>query len=107
MGAGGIMAAFNFDATELASFFVAIFGFAIICYLYFFKKKKPSKLEKGAARMLLLIFLFIFLNRLFTNAEAIAYKPFFNMLEHLSSLAAGVIAVMLSWSGIKGDKNRK
>lgn len=102
------MPIYNFDTTELISFFVAIIGLAIIIYAYFFKQSKQGRLlDKFSVRLMFLIFLFIVSNRFFTNIEAVAYKVIFNLIEHLSSLAAGLTAIVFSWNGIRGGKNRK
>lgn len=98
-----------FDVTELISFAIAFAALIIIVFLYFFKK--PSKEEKELLdrqykSLIFLIFLFIFLNRFFTNVEAIAYKQFFNLLEHLSSLIASIIAVRLSYMIMRSGPNR-
>ena len=105
----------NFDTTELVSFFIAFIAMIIIIYLFFLignkskkiNKKTDKQLDKYSIRLVFFIFLFIFLNRFFTNVEAIAYKTVFNLLEHLSSLAAGLTAIVFSWNGIRGGKNRK
>lgn len=97
-----------FDGTELISFAVAFIALVVIIYLYFLKK--PSKqvkahLGRQSKNLIFLIFLFIFFNRFFTNVEAIAYKELFNLLEHLSSLTASLIALRLSWMVMKGGSN--
>ena len=102
------MPIYNFDTTELVSFFAAIIGLAIIIYAYFLKKSRQgTSLDKNSVRLMLIIFLFIVSNRFFTNIEAVAYKVQFNLIEHLSSLAAGFTAIVFSWKAIGGGKNRK
>ena len=99
---------FKFDLTEFISFIAVSIGLIIILYSYFFKKPKNSSnqlLDKHSVRIMLIIFLFIFFNRLFTNVEALAYKSFFNLLEHLSSSMAGIMSMILSWSVFRGVKN--
>jgi len=95
------MAIYKFDTSELISFIAAFIGLLVIAYIYFFKQKKEKKSMlsyKSPVKMMRLIFLFLFINRLFTNVEAIAYKDFFNLLEHLSSLTMGVAAIIFSWN---------
>ena len=95
------MAIYKFDTSELISFIAAFIGLLVIAYTYFskhfFRQKIP--LYKSPVKLMLIIFLLIFLNRFFTNIEAIAYKDFFNLLEHLSSLTMGVTAIIFSWKG--------
>ena len=95
------MASFVFDASEFTSLIVASIGLLIIIYFYFFKKVKEDKKTLIDVRLILIIFILLFLNRFFTNIEALAYKPFFNLLEHISSALAGVIGVILGWKGFK------
>ena len=95
------MVSFVFDASEFMSLIVASIGLLIIIYFYFFKKVKEDKEALIDVRLILIIFIFLFLNRFFTNIEALAYKHFFNLLEHTSSALAGIAAVTLSWKGFK------
>ena len=95
------MVSFAFDISEFISLIVTSIGFLIIIYLYFFKNIKEDKDGLFDVRLMLIIFLFLFLNRFFTNIEALAYKPLFNLLEHISSSLAGLAAVMLGWKGFK------
>jgi len=95
------LAIFVFDTTEFISLIVASIGFLIIIYLYFFKNIKEEKYGLLDVRLMLIIFVFLFLNRLFTNLEALYYKEFFNYLEHVSSGLAGYTAILLSWKGFK------
>lgn len=95
------MVIFNFDATEFISLFVASIGFLIIISIYFFKGINKEKEDLLDIRLIFIIFLFLFLNRLFTNIEALFYKEFFNLLEHLSSALAGIAAIILGWKGFK------
>jgi len=92
---------FAFDVTEFISLIVAFIGLLIIIYLYFFKNVKEDKDGLLDLRIMLIIFILIFLNRFFTNIEALYYKEFFNLLEHSSSALGGVAAVLLGWKGYK------
>ena len=97
------MAIYVFDTSEFISLIAAFIGLLVIAYLYFFRHAKRNKsFNKSSVQLMFLIFLFVFFNRFFTNVEALAYKSFFNLLEHLSSLAASCIAVVFSWKGIEG-----
>lgn len=95
------MVSFVFDTTEFISLIVASIGLLIVTYLYFFKNIKEDKYGLLDVRLMLIIFVFLFLNRFFTNIEALYYKEFFNFLEHISSGLAGLVAIMLSWKGFK------
>ena len=95
------MVIFNFDTSEFISLIVASIGFLIIVYFYFFKNIKKDKEDLVDVRLILIIFIFLFFNRFFTNIEALAYKPFFNLLEHVSSGLASLAAIILSWKGFK------
>ena len=95
------MVSFIFDTSEFISLIVTSIGFLIIIYLYFFKNIKKDKNGLLDVRLMLIIFVFLFLNRFFTNIEALYYKEFFNFLEHVSSSLAGLAAIMLSWKGFK------
>jgi len=102
------MAPFKFDTTEFISLIAASVGLIIIIFIYLFRKRANASnrlLDTTSVSLMLLIFLFIFFNRLFTNVEAIAYKPFFNLLEHLSILTASIISFIVSWLGIRGGSN--
>jgi len=92
---------FPFDTTEFISLIITSIGFIIVIYLYYFKNIKEDKDGLFDLRLMLIIFIFLFLNRFLTNIEALAYKPFFNLLEHISSALAGVTATIFSWNGFK------
>lgn len=95
------MVNFVFDPTEFVSLILASIGLLVIIYLYFFKNVKKDKEGLIDVRLMLIIFIFLFLNRFFTNIEVLYYKEFFNLLEHISSALAGVFAILLSWKGFK------
>ena len=95
------MVIFNFDTTEFISLIVTFLGFVIIIAIYFFKGVKKDKKDLFDVRLIFIIFVFLLLNRFFTNIEALAYKPFFNLLEHISSALAGISAAILSWKEFK------
>ena len=65
------MVSFVFDTTEFISLIVASIGLLIILYLYFFKNIKEDKYGLLDVRLMLIIFVFLFLNRFFTNIEAL------------------------------------
>jgi hypothetical protein len=95
------LAIFSFDTTEFVSLIAASIGLLITVYFYFFKKVKDYKEGMLDVRLIFFIFIFLFLNRFFTNIEALGYKPFFNLLEHISSALAAISAAILSWKGFK------
>lgn len=86
------------DLSESVSFVIAAISFVVVAYLYFLKKdgKKSAQKKYIGLKLLFLIFFLIFLNRMFTNIEALAYKNVFNFLEHTSSALAGGIALWFS-----------
>ena len=92
-----------FDTTELISFIVAFAAFLAINYLYFTNRDGKKGFDRKYLGLIYGLFLFILLNRFFTNIEAVAYKEIFNLLEHLSSAIAGLVGIMLGWTGLKGD----
>ena len=90
---------YKFDTSEFISLMVALAGLSVVVYSYFFRKTskaQSNKLDKTSVYLLFLIVIFMVFNRVFTNVEALDYKPFFNLLEHLSSLIASIIALKLS-----------
>lgn len=95
------MVGFVFDPTEFVSLIIAFMGLLFIIYFYFFKNIKKDKEGLIDVRLMLIIFIFLFLNRFFTNIEVLYYKEFFNLLEHISSALAGVFAILLGWKGFK------
>ena len=94
------MVSFIFDTTEFISLIVTTIGLLIITFIYFLKGIKKNKEDLFDVRLIFIIFIFLFLNRLFTNIEALYYKEFFNLLEHISSALAGLTAI-ISWKGFK------
>ena len=89
---------YKFDTSEFISLIAASISLVVLAYIWI-NGEKYGLHSKISARLMLLIFLFIFLNRLFTNVEALFYKEIFNLLEHLSSLAAGFVAIIFVWIG--------
>ncbi len=95
------MVAFVFDPTEFASLLVSIIGMSYLLYAYFYKKKKYEEESNFSLGIFLCVVAFVFLNRIFTNVEAIAYKELFNLLEHLAMLLSGLFAIALAWGGMR------
>ncbi len=87
-----------FSIIELITFIFMLIAFIFILIAYFKSQRKSKKLIGG----FLLVVGFILLNRLFTNIEALAFKEFFNLLEHLSVVLAALVFVLVSWLAYKG-----
>lgn len=92
-----------FDTIE-----VITFAFNLIAF-FFIYKAYISSIEnteiKKFWKLFLLIAVFFLLNRFFTNVEAIGARDFFNILEHVSVLAAGLIFVLVVRNVSKGVKS--
>jgi hypothetical protein len=87
-----------FDVIELITFVFTLIAFIFILIAYFKSRQKSKKLWA----CFLIIACFILLNRLFTNIEALAFKNFFNLLEHLSVAAAALTFVIIIWLVYEG-----
>ncbi len=81
-----------FDVIELITFVFAFIAFIFIIMAYFMQKQQ-KKLPGG----FLVISLFVLLNRIFTNIEALFFRDFFNLLEHLCIAAAALTFVFMAW----------
>ncbi len=89
-----------FSIIELITFIFMLIAFVFILIAYFKSVQKKSKKLLGG---FLLIAGFILLNRVFTNIEALFFKDFFNLLEHLSVVLAALVFVLVSWQAYKGE----
>ncbi len=87
-----------FDIIELITFVFALIAFILILIAYFKRRQKSKKLWI----YFLVISLFILLNRTFTNIEALFFRDFFNVLEHLCVVLAALVFVLVSWRAYKG-----
>ena len=90
-----------FEAVELVSlvFSVIAFLFAYIAYKIGIK----DTVSKKFWTYFLLIVMFSLLSRLFSNIESLAFMPYFNLLEHLSRLAAAFLFLLVGRHTLKGD----
>ncbi len=89
-----------FGIIELITFVFASIAFILILIAYFKAVQRKSKKLIGG---FLLVACFILLNRLFTNIEVLAFKEFFNLLEHLSVVLAALVFILVSWRAYKGE----
>ena len=89
-----------FDVIELITFVFALIASILILVAYFRSIEKSRKLVGG----FLAASSFILLNRIFTNIEALFFRDFLNLLEHLSVALAALVFVYVSWSAYKGGK---
>ncbi len=87
-----------FDVMELITFVFTLIAFIFILIAYFKSRQKSKK----PWIYFLIISGFVLLNRLFTNIEVLAFKDFFNLLEHLSVVLAALVFVYVSWLAYKG-----
>lgn len=82
-----------FDTFELITFVMALLGFIILTINS--RKLKNKKLKFA----FILAFLFILLNRIFTNVEALFFRDFFNLIEHSCKILA---ALSFAYAGFLG-----
>ncbi|MBI2541328.1 hypothetical protein HYV80_01285 [Candidatus Woesearchaeota archaeon] len=94
------MIAGPFDAIELASLV-----FSIIAFVFVFKAYRKSANDAVARKFwvyFLLIALLIMLGRLFDNLDDLAFEPYFNLLQHLSSVAVAIVFVLVGKNILEG-----
>jgi hypothetical protein len=89
-----------FEVMELITFVFAFIAFIFILSA-FFKSMQTAKSKKIWVYFLIIGF-FILLNRIFTNIEALFFRDFFNLLEHLCVAAAALTFVFMAWLAYKG-----
>ena len=90
-----------FEAIELVSLLFSIIAFAFAYKAY--KKGVNDAISKKFWTYFLLIVLFGFLGRLFSNIESLIFMPYFNLLEHLSRVAAAVFFFLVAKYTLKGE----
>ena len=90
-----------FEAIELVSLLFGLIAFMFVYKAY--KNGINDSISKKFWTYFLLIVLFSLLSRLFSNIEALAFMPYFNLLEHLSRLAAAVFFLLVGRHTLKGD----
>ena len=94
-----------FDTIEIITFVFNLAAFFFIYKAYISISSVDNPEIKKFWRLFLLIAAFFSLNRFFTNIEVIGLREFFNLIEHLSILAAGVIFVLVVRNVSKGVKS--
>ena len=90
----------SFEAIEVVSL-----AFSIITFIFIYKAYKGGFHDSVAKKFwtyFLLIALFSLLSRTFSNIESVAFMPYFNLLEHLSRLAASVVFVLVGKNTLEG-----
>ena len=92
-----------FKAIELASLLFGIAAFAFVYKAY--KTRANDPVSKKFWTYFLLIALFIMLGRLFDVLDDLAFWPYFNLLQHLSSIPTAVVFLILGKNTLKGDLN--
>ena len=89
-----------FEATELASLI-----FSILAFIFIYNAYRRSIADAAAKKIwtyFLLIALFVLLGRLFDNLDDLAFEPYFNILQHLSSIAVASVFVLVGKSTFEG-----
>lgn len=92
-----------FDTIEVITFAFNLAAFFFIYKAYISSIGGPE--IKRFWRLFLLIAIFFLLNRFFTNIEAIGARDFFNLIEHMSTLVAGLLFVLVVRNISKGVKS--
>lgn len=92
-----------FDADELASLFLSIIAFIFIYVAY--RRSIADAVAKKFWTYFLLIALFVLLGRLFDNLDDLAFEPYFNLFQHLSSIAVAVVFVIAGKKTFEGGLN--
>ena len=90
-----------FEAIEFVSLTFSLIAFAFVCRAY--KAGISDHISKKFWTYFLLIVLFGFLGRLFSNIESLIFMPYFNSLEHLSRVAAAVFFFLVAKYTLKGE----
>ena len=90
-----------FEAIEIVSLLFSIIAFAFVYKAY--KKGVNDAISKKFWTYFLLIVLFGFLGRLFSNIEEVAFMPYFNLLEHLSRIMSAVFLFLVAKYTLKGE----
>ena len=90
-----------FEAIELVSLLFSIIALAFVYKAY--KNGVNDAISKKFWTYFLLIVMFSFLGRLFSNIEEVAFMPYFNLLEHLSRIAVAIFFFLVAKYTFKGE----
>jgi len=80
-----------FQTLELVSLGLALLALAFMIVVYMKERGKPG--ARKILKAFVMVYLFVFLNRFFTNAEAVAFREVLNLLEHLSIVLAAAALI--------------
>lgn len=90
-----------FDTLELITLAISLIAGFFIYKAY--KERINTPESKKFWAYFLLIAYFLLLNRAFPNMEALAFKTFFQLVEHLSILVVALIFVLVTKNALKGE----
>jgi len=90
-----------FDNIELITLIINLVTFAFIFKAY--KKGINTSESKKFWTYFLWVAILFLLNRIFTNVEVLAFRSFFNIIEHLSILAAAFVFILATKNALKGE----
>ena len=91
----------QFDAVELVSL-----AFAIVSFMFVYRAYRNGIRDDTSRKFwtyFLLIALFILLGRLFDNLDDLEFGPYFNLLQHLSSIVVAIAFVLVGKKTFEGD----
>jgi len=89
------------ETIELVTLGIAVVVFILMIIAY--AKQRMYKDSNFLVSTFIFIYLFVLLNRVFTNIENLFFKELFNLLEHLSILLVAFGFVYLTVRFYKGD----
>lgn len=92
-----------FDADELVSMTLSIIAFIFIYKAY--RRSIADAVAKKFWAYFLLIALFVLLGRLFDILDDLALEPYFNLFQHLSSIAVAAVFVIAGKKTFEGGLN--
>ena len=92
-----------FDPIEIASLFISLIAFIFVYKAY--KIGVSDHISKKFWTYFLLIALFILLGRLFDNLDDLAFEPYFNLFQHLSSIAVAIVFVLVGKHTFEGGSH--
>lgn len=90
-----------FEAIELVS--LAFSAISLIFVYRAYREGVSDTVSRKLWTYFLLIVMFSMLIRLFSNIELVVLMPFFNLLEHLSRVAAAVFLFLVAKYTFKGE----
>lgn len=92
-----------FDAIELVNLGVSLIAFVLIYKAY--RKGADDGISKKFWMYFLLIAILVLLGKVFDNLDDLAFEPYFNLMQHLSSVAAAAVFMLVTRKTLKGELN--